>query len=219
MKLPALLALPLVLSLSGCMITSRTETGGGAEMSGSCADVATFAGHRYHGYGELQRRPATAGDAGSATRLGCDDGGGAAEDGTMAVTELRDLALDRAFLGHGQLYVRDDLPFPAAARAWFEPTRCETPQPFTLTGMWLGVEAHRKVRFDGDLRPPYRLSAWVTTGPQAYVDTRVRVRADRHTHPALGPADVKRSLWKGGEITAQVHCDGGHFVADALSTS
>ncbi len=187
MKLSALLVLPLVLSLSGCMISSRSQTGGGVEMQGSCADLVRYDGHRYHGHGELQRMPATAGSAGTATRLACDDGNGASPEEDIDVVELSDVPLNRAFLSHGQVYVRDGLDLPAAARGWFEPTRCEDAAPFELTGRWLGVESHRKVRFDGDLRPPYRLTAWVTQGPRAYVDTRVSIARRRPHRPAAGP--------------------------------
>jgi hypothetical protein len=209
---PATVLVLLLLLLAGCSGST------GAEGAASCADLVRYDGHRYHGHGDLHRMPATAGPAGTATRLGCDDGNGASPDEDIEVVELSDVPLDRGFLSHGQLYVRDDLDFPEAARAWFEPVRCGDAEPFVLTGRWLGVESSRKVRFDGDLRPPYRLTAWVTDGPQAYVDTQVTVHADGHTDPQLGPDDVKGSLWEGGDVTAEVHCDDGRFVADGLST-
>lgn len=83
----------------------------------------------------------------------------------------------------------------ARARAWFEDTAC-----------------------DGDIRPPYRITAWVREGPAEYVDTRVTVHATEVTDPQLGPQDVERSLWEGGDVTARVHCADGRFVADGLTT-
>jgi len=206
-------ALVLLLLVAGC--SGTTESGGTAD----CADLVRFDGRLYEGYGELQRTPPTTGAAGTATRLGCDDGNGPSAEEDIDVVRLRDVPLDRAFLSHGQLYVRDDLDFPAAARGWFEPTTCSEPGPFELTGRWLGVESSRKVRSDGDIRPPYRVTAWVSDGPAAYVGTRVTVHADRHTDPRLGPDDVKASLWQGGDVTAAVHCEQGRFVADGLTTS
>ena len=203
-------ALVLLLSLVGC--SGATESGGIAD----CADLVRYDGHRYHGHGELQRAPATSGAAGTATRMSCDDGNGPSPEEDIDVVELRDVPLDRAFLSHGQVYVRDDLDLPEAARAWFEPTRCERAEPFELTGRWLGVESQRKVRSDGDIRPPYRITLWVTAGPPAYVDTQVAVHADGHTDPQLGPDDVKGSLWEGGEVIARVHCEEGRFVADGI---
>jgi hypothetical protein len=162
--------------------------------------------------------PETVGPAGTATRLTCDDGNGESEATDMEVEELRDVPLDRAFLSHGQLYVREDLDFPRAARVWFEKTRCDEDGRFELTGQWRGVRSPNEARSDGDIRAPYRITAWVTEGPAAYVDTRVTVHATESTDPQLGSEDVKNSLWEGGDVTAQVHCEGGRFVADGLST-
>jgi hypothetical protein len=206
-------ALILLLLVSGC-------GGGTTGTSGDpgCADLVDYDGHGYSGHGELQRTPEVAGPAGTATRRPCDDGNGAAAAEEIDVDELRDVPLDRAFLSDGQLYLREDLDVPEAARAWFARTTCDEAGAFELTGRWLGVTSRRKVRFDGDLRPPYRITAWVTEGPAPYVDTRVAVHATSETDPQLGPEDVKRSLWEGGHVTARVHCDGGRFVADGLST-
>lgn len=210
MKIVAALALLLV--LPGC--SGATGTGSAAD----CADLVRYDGHRYVGHGELQRMPATSGRTGAATRLSCDDGNGPSPEEDIEVVQLLDVPLDRAFLSHGQLYVRDDLDLPAAARPWFEPTTCDETEPFEVTGQWLGVESPNEVRFDGDIRPPYRITAWLTDGPAAYVDTRVTVHATTQTDPQLGPEDVKRSLWEGGDVTALVHCEQGRFVADGLTT-
>ena len=207
-----LLTCVALLLVAGC--SGPTTPGGDA----SCADFADYRGERYAGHGELQRMPETAGPAGTAIRVSCDDGNGESEATGMEVEELGEVPLDRAFLSHGQLYVREDLDFPEAARAWFEKTRCDEDGGFELTGQWLGVTSPKEVRFDGDLRPPYRISAWVVEGPAAYVDTLVTVHATEATDPPLGPEDVERSLWKGGDVTAQVHCEDGRFVADGLST-
>jgi hypothetical protein len=209
---PLLTTLALLLAVAGC--SGSTGTGGEA----ACADLVRYDGHRYTGSGELQRMPATSGPAGTATRLACDDGNGAAPEEDIAIEELREVPLDRAFLSHGQLYVRQDLDFPEQARAWFETTTCQETDPFDVTGQWWGVESRREVRFDGDIRPPYRITAWVTDGPAAYVETKVTVHATRATDPQLGPEDVKRSLWEGGDVTAHVHCEDGRFVADGLTT-
>ena len=210
---PLTLALLLTLALAGC-----SGSPGGSSGAASCADLVRYDDHRYHGEGELQRMPATGGPAGTATRVTCDDGSGESEADEVDVTELRDVPLERAFLSHGQIYVRDGRDLPEAARVWFARTTCDETGPFELTGQWLGVASPRKVRFDGDIRPPYRITAWVTAGPPAYVDTRVTVHATGRTHPQLGPQDVKRSLWEGGDVTAHLHCAGGRFVADGLST-
>ena len=208
--LPALLA--VVLAAAGC---SGSRSG---SADASCADLADYRGARYAGHGELQRRPPTTGPAGTATWVTCDDGDGESDADEMEVEELRDLPLDRAFLSHGRLYVREDLDFPEPARAWFERTTCSAGGQFDLTGQWLGVRSPNEPRFDGDLRPPYRIDVWVSESTASYADTRVTVHATDATDPQLGPEDVKRSLWKGGDVTARVHCEDGRFVADGLST-
>ncbi|MGZ8737144.1 MAG: hypothetical protein ACXWW7_08270 [Nocardioides sp.] len=208
-----LLTCVALLLAAGC--SGPTSSDGDA----SCADLADYRGERYAGHGELRRMPQTAGPVGTATRVTCDDGNGESEATEMDVEELADVPLDRAFLSHGQLYVRQDLGFPEAARAWFEKTPCDEDGRFELTGQWLGVRSPNEARFDGDLRPPYRITAWVVEGPAAYVDTLVTVHATESTDPPLGPEDVKGSLWEGGDVTARVHCEDGRFVADGLSTT
>jgi hypothetical protein len=214
-----LVALAPLLLVLGCSGTGTGPgTSAGTHGAASCADLVRYDAHRYVGHGELQRMPATTGRAGTATRLSCDDGNGASPEEEIEVVALRDVPLDRGFLSHDQLYVRDDLDLPEAARPWFQQTTCDESGPFELTGQWLGVESSREVRFDGDIRPPYRVIAWVTDGPAAYVDTRVAVHATEQTDPQLGPEDAKRSLSKGGDVVARVHCEAGRFVADGLST-
>jgi hypothetical protein len=211
------------------VVTLSVASGCAAEFSGSgapsgtsaasCADLVRYDGHRYAGHGDLQRMPVTDGSGGTATSLPCDDGTGAAPASEMPVQRLRDIPLDRGFLSHGQLYVREGRDVPEAARAWLRTVLCEDVGAFEITGRWLGVESAQEARLDGDLRPPYRITAWVTAGRERYVDTRVVVHATSDTRPQLGPDDVRRSLWEGGHVTAQVHCDGARFVADGLSTT
>lgn len=134
----------------------------------------------------------------------------------MEVAELVDIPMTRAVLVRGTLYVRSDLPFPTPARAWFVAPSCRTPGAFRLRGDWLSVEGPHEPRFDGDIRPPYRLGIHVTEGPRAYRGTTVQVCATEHTHPALGPPDVKRSLWGGGKLVARVRCEDDRFIAEAL---
>ena len=57
----------------------------------------------------------------------------------------------------------------------------------------------------------------VTDGPEAYVGTTIRLHADAATEPALGPRDVKESLWQGGQVAARVRCVDGRFRAVSLA--
>ncbi|CAN5141327.1 hypothetical protein BH18ACT9_BH18ACT9_02890 [soil metagenome] len=202
----------LSLAIAGC-------TSSGSSDDASCADLVEFAGTTCAGHGDLDRVPETSGRTSTGTRLGCDDGNGAAADERVEIEELRALTLDEGFLVNGQVYLPQDAEeLPAAARAWFEVTTCEDHGAFEVSGTWLGVTSARETRFDGDLRPPYRVTLRVTQGPERYVDNRVTVRADEQTEPQLGPRDVKRSLWEGGDVVAQLYREDGRFVAAELST-
>lgn len=209
----------LGLATAAALLTACSSGGGVAGFGDpGCAAIVEYDGHRYWGHGELVRTPATTGRTETGVLPGCDDGNGEAVPEEVTVEELEDLPLDEALLVNGSLYVRGRGTVPAAARVWFEAPTCDEPGAFELTGAWVGVQSRRKARFDGDIRPPYRISMWVDRGPASYVGTRVTVRAEERTDPHLGPKDIKQSLWKGGDVTARVHCQDGRFVADALTT-
>jgi hypothetical protein len=149
----------------------------------------------------------------------CDDSGGqepVGSDARVEVDELADVPVGTAVLWNGSVYLRDGGELPAAARLWFSAPSCTTDGQFDLTADWLGVSGPNKPRFDGDLRPPYRLDVHVTEGPDEYVGTTVQVHADSATDPGLGPRELKKSLWKGGQVVARVECVDGHFHAISL---
>lgn len=189
----------------------------------ACAPTIDYDGNTYLGHGELVRSPSTTGR----TEVGlmptrCNDqpddpqATGVAE---VTVEELRDLPIDRGFLWKGTLYVRADRRFPVLARGWFEAPPCRGKGSIDLAGQWLGVRSRHEPRFDGDLRPPYRLEVRIDDGPDEYRGSTIEILATRLTHPGIGPVDVRRSLWRSGELHATAHCDKGRFVADALSTT
>ena len=152
---------------------------------------------------------------------GCDDSGGQSEaemDVSVRVNELADVASSTAVLFHGSIFIRDGRDLPKETQRWFRAPRCGTAGTFEVTGDWLGVTGPRKPRFDGDIRPPYRLEVHMTSGPTRYVGATITVRATEATDPALTPADVKASQWKGGQVSASVQCAGRHFEAIALHT-
>lgn len=218
---PLRLALVLVLgglSLASCSSGGTGEGGGGGEAS--CAAVIEYAGHTYWGRGGLTRDPATTGRVVPAVMPVCDDSGGqdppTAPEQPVRVAELDGVPLSTAFLWSGTIYARHGRELPASTDVWFRKQRCTSDGEFDLTADWLGVTGPRKVRFDGDLRPPYRLEVHVTDGPVTYVGTTIRLHADAATQPALRPRDVKESLWQGGQVAARVRCEGGRFRALSL---
>ena len=202
--------------LSACSQDSPVTTSGG---DAGCAALLEYDGHRYAAHGELKRDPDTTGRFESATALGCDDGNGEAPDRQVEATELADVPADRALLVEGTLYVRVDRPLPEAARAWFVAPACDREGAFEVRGDWLSVKGTHEPRFDGDLRPPYRVVVHVDDGPPELVGATIGIRATADTDPSLGPRDVKGSLWEGGGLVAQVRCDGGTFVATALTST
>jgi hypothetical protein len=210
------LALSLVLACVALSSCSSRVGGGGAA---SCAAVIEYRGHTYWGSGPLKRDPATTGRLVAGAIPACDDSGGQQPEEPeeqVEVAELADVPLDTAFTWNGGIFVRDGRDLPAATRLWFHAPLCRRDAEFDLTADWLGVTGAEQPRFDGDLRPPYRLEVHVTQGPEEYVGTTVLVHADAATQPGLGPRDVKSSLWQGGQVTARVECVDGRFHAIAL---
>lgn len=198
-----------------------TACGDEVAESSDCAATLVHDGRTYLGSGDLRREPEVTGRSLPAVLPGCDDIGersGAEEDAPVRAEELVGVDSGTAVLVDGSLYVREGRDLPAHARRWFRAPLCRTPGTFELTGDWLGVTGSRRVRFDGDIRPPYRLEVRVTSGPARYVATTVQVRATATTDPALTPADVATSLWQDGQVTASVRCSDGHFEALGLRT-
>lgn len=211
----AALAIASTLALTGC---SSEQPLGGSGGAASCAAVLDYDGATYVGHSDLKRDPATTGRMVDAVVPGCDDTGGLdpvpAE--RVRVAELADVPRDTALLFNGTLYLREGSELPAGTREWFTAPGCTSPGDFVLTGDWIGVTGKHKPRFDGDLRPPYRLELHVEDGPEEYVGSTVRIRATAETDPRPGVPEVKASLWDAEPLVATVGCDDGRFVARAL---
>lgn len=219
-----LLRLRLTIALTCVAVASCTsgdgDGGDGAE-SAACPAAVVYQGHTYWGHGEVKRDPATTGRLIEGMLPSCDDSGAQESvdrDQPVQVAELADVPLETAFLWNGSVYIRQGRELPAATQMWFRAPRCTSAGEFDLTADWLGVIGPKRPRFDGDLRPPYRLEVHVTTGPRRYIGTTIWVHADAATDPGLGTRDVKRSLWKGGQVVAHVSCADGRFQAHSLRT-
>jgi hypothetical protein len=204
-------------SLSGCASGTLDRTS-----SASCAAVVVYQGQTYWGRGGVVRDPATTGRLVKADVPPCDDTGGqlpADPAARVDVAELAGVPLTTGFLFHDTVYLRRGHQLPRGTRVWFQAQRCSSPGAFRLTGDWLGVTGSRTPRFDGDLPLPYQLAVHATGGPRRYVGATIDLRADTTTRPALRAADVKASLWKGGQLDATVSCMNGRFRALALRAS
>ena len=191
----------------------------GSAGAASCAAVVEYDGAAYYGHGDLKREPPVTGRVVRGIVPSCDDSGGqvpAEPAAAVELAELADLPLRTAVLLRGTLYVREGLVLPARAARWFRAPACATSGVFAVTGDWVSVTGPRELRFDGDLRPPYRVELRVTDGPSRYLGTTIRVHADSQTSPRLGERDVKASLWQGGQVAARVACSGRRFAAASL---
>jgi hypothetical protein len=215
----ALTATCLTLALTSCG-TADTEDNSGTERgAASCAAVLRIDGATYIGIGGLVRDPEVTGEEVEAVQPGCNDTGGEEPPGeAVSAQVLSDVAKDTALLFNGDVYVRHGREAPEQLRFWRTAPTCATPGTFELSGTWLGVEGPHQPEYDGDIQLPYRVLMHVDAGPDQYVKTQITVHADTSTSPALGPDDVKASLWTGGTVRAQVHCDADRFAATALTT-
>ena len=209
------------LALAGTALASCSDGGDGDPGSAACPAVVMRHGHTYWGVGQVKRDPATTGRLVDAVVPACDDSGGqrpVEPDEPVQVHELADVPVGTAVLRDGRVYLREGRELPSVAQPWFRAPRCTSEDEFGLTADWLGVTGPNTPRFDGDLRPPYRLEVHVVEGPRAYVGATVLVHADATTEPGLGPRDVKTSLWRGGRVIARVTCVHGRFHAVSLRT-
>lgn len=198
---------------------SVPDDGGG---SASCAAVIEYDGATYWGAGAPRRTLDTTGRTLPAVLPGCDDSGGQdpnpVGDRPVQVQELAAVDASVAVLYGDGVYVRKGAQLPDSFRAWFRSPRCSTPGVFQVTADWLGVTGPHAPRFDGDIRLPYDLEVRVTDGPQDYIGATVTIRATRSTDPGLAPADVKQSLWEGGQLAATLRCVDGKYDVVGVRT-
>lgn len=187
----------------------------------SCAAVVVYRDVTYWARGgPVKRDPATTGRHVTGVIPPCNDTGrqepAPARDEEVQAAELAEVPLETALLWNGTVFVREGRELPPETRIWFRSPRCRMPGDFELLADWLGATGPHRPRFDGDLRPPYRLQLHVVEGPARYVGTTIAVHADVSTKPRPGPDDVKASLLEGGQVSAEVRCDAGRFHALAL---
>ena len=207
----------LPLGLTACA-GSGTNLGETTRSSASCAAVLRVDGKDYLGIGGLRRDPEVTGEEVEATMPGCNDmGGEAPPDETVTAQVLSEVDRDTALFYEGAIYVREGSDAPEQLQYWRTAPKCTTDGAFELSGTWLGVQGPHKPESDGDIQLPYRVTMHVDEGPDEYERAQVVVHAGTSTSPALDADDVKSTLWTGGSVTAQVHCDGGQFEATALT--
>lgn len=206
---------PFVLMALACGAFGACSSGQSSGTSStSCAAVIVHDGREYWGTAPVKRDPDTTRRLVTGVMPACDDTGGqepAEPAEHVKVAELADVPITTAFLWQNTAFVRRGSELPAVTRPWFHAPRCTTVGDFDMTADWLGVMGPHEPRSDGDVRLPYRLEVHVVDGPSRYVGATLHVHADRATDPALGPRDVRASLWHGGQVAARVDCVDGRF--------
>ena len=129
------------------------------------------------------------------------------------------MPMSQAVLTDEGLYVADDAKLTEAMRAWFRSPTCDHVGTVTMVGRWYGVTSSKEVRFDGDIRPPLRITFRVeSTDPQTdrYDGWEIRIRDTGAADPALTTSDVKRALWSDALLEVKVRCAGKAFTAEAF---
>jgi Family of unknown function (DUF6281) len=205
-----------LIALAACSspVAPRGTTGSGG--SGSCAFTARFDGQTYVGIGGLHRMPTLGRPLGTAILPACEDVK-AASIPAFAVRGLDPRIVFASPRFEQMVLVREDVdPIPAAIRRLeAEPTCVARGGSIELRGPWLGILG-ADGKTEVDMVPPYDLSMRVDDAtPVRYERTflTVRVEAGR----PLDQADLRSSLWKGGQLIVHASCLGGRFVADTVT--
>ncbi|GAA1933762.1 hypothetical protein [Nocardioides marmoribigeumensis] len=212
---PAVLAAAAVLAVGGVGYTVLREP----EQVGSadCGYVVRWDGRRWTGIG-IDRSPVAGDTLGQGAVLGCDEGRGRIPDEPVVVRSVRGVDAREAILVGGEVLLPEgSTTLPGALRGAREPVRCDLEGTARLAGRWTGATGPRKVRFDGDLRPPYRID-FVTSDQRVtdgWASVVLHARATATSRP-LRPAEVKAMLWHEGEEVLTAHCVDGRFVADSI---
>jgi hypothetical protein len=227
MLTPAL-GLATLLGLTAC--TSHNSDTGDTVTAADCTAVIEFDGREYVAHAEMLRRPELNGRVGQASMLACNDnpratpGSDRFDGDPFAVSGIAGVdpgsavyAGDTIYLERRQ-YESPDWVMPAALTDAFTRPTCVFGEPFEVTGQWLGI-AGRHADEDA-LRPPYRIEVAVRDSRRAdLAGTHIVVSVTRQTRPTLDAADIRSVLWRGGYLTATLHCDGRRFVAASVHST
>jgi hypothetical protein len=191
----------------------------GSTGSADCAFVVEWDGQTWVDHGAIDRVPVAGDVLGHGVVPGCDDmgqGPGPSED--VVVRSVRGVDASEAILVNGNVLLPDGVTaLPEQLRAGRGPVRCDLGGTVRLTGRWVGVTSRRESRFDGDVRPPYRVE-FRTTDPRVtdgWAEVGLRALGTTGSRP-LTPTEVKAMLWHEDEEVLTTHCEDGRFVVDSI---
>lgn len=194
------------------------------EPSALCALEVRFNGEVYDGAprGNPERAPELTGRTATAHLPACNDTGETDESPQrLTVEEIEGLPMTTALWAQGDLLVRRGETLPAFTDAWYRKPSCTRSEPFHVVGQWVGVMTEKKVRFDGDLRPPLYVDLRVEPGhgsPRDLERYTFRIHDDGDASPGLDPHMAEEALWSSrAALDVTVACDGDRFVAQAFA--
>lgn len=205
MRVPALLAAALVLSLTGCA---------GGEEGAGCVAVVEIDGVPYYGEAAPDGPVPTTGSL-SAVVPACTDTPGADDrDEQVEVQVMEGVPSRVAVLHEGVVHLREGSRMPASAAAWHDSAACTGTGRIRLAGSWEGVSEPAAPHFDGVLDPPYDLLLAVADGPRRFSGSTLEVRVTADTRPVLARSDLRRL--GSARLVATTRCSDGGFVAVAI---
>lgn len=205
-------------------VVARNSGGGGGDGAGSsasCAALIVWHGQTYMGVGGLVIQPAHGRPLGLATIPPCQDTGDQTQPGGaqhVPVFALGRTSPHRAIVNGTSVYVRNATHLPRSVVALLRVPACTEPQQFPVVARWGGVETSHKPKFDGDLRPPYRLDLLVTDGPAPLHRAQITAAVDSSTTGLLTPADVRTVLWTYGTLHLTMSCAGKAYHVNAIGS-
>jgi hypothetical protein len=186
--------------------------------------VLQFHGRDYEGV-SVAVAPEAGRDLGDGVSPPCNDSGATpGAPGRVPLAELAGVSTKDAVLVRGRddvVMVRRGLdPIPPEVRRLMSAPACASADvPLRLEGPWLGI-----IGADGkteiDLVPPYDVDVRVrSASSDRYLRAELALRVPTELGRPITRDDIHRALWHPGIVSAQVHCDGGRFVADEITTT
>jgi hypothetical protein len=160
---------------------------------------------------------------GDAVLPGCDDIGGqksSPPDEVIQVSVISGISPEVALFWHGvtdRVLVRDGTgPLPPELQELLETPSCRPGDvPIQLEGLWLGI--HDGDDTEVDLLPPYQVDMQVVhASAPVYERAYLTIEVPKQTGRPLSPADLERSLRRGGSISVRARCAGEGFVAESV---
>jgi hypothetical protein len=217
-------AMALMLAAVNACSAETSGRSGGSSVAAECTSIIEFDGREYIGHYEVMQQPDVASQIGHASYQVCNDNPGAAvqdnepEDESFEIVALEGVDPSLAIYGNGVVFIEREQyeasgwTMPAALAEVFNRPTCSSSEPFEITGQWLSIDGENAD--EQGLEAPYRIEIAISdTDLEALLDTRVIVTVTDQTSPTLNTPDIKSVLWEGGDVSAQLQCDGDRFEA------